>query len=198
MSKQQGLRAISIYRNYEGPTAQDERKMVLQDGQVQILQKGLSAKPWRWGDVTEWENLQALKHFESSFRGLGYDENPSHRLSTFDSLWAQEVNGWTDEEREIVEARVRSGPGNGVDYIVVDTPRVPAPWPAYDKLRPQGKRTVEMVAEKIAETIAELEIDPQHVLAYERENENRPAVIAAVEALNAGLPSSSAEELIQA
>lgn len=197
MAKSKGIRAVAIYRNYGGPTAQDERVMVLADGQRQVLQKGLTAEPWRFGDTTDWERLEVLKHFDQKFRGLTYDENPIHRLSTFDSLYAQEVNGWTDEERLIVEKRVKEGPGHGVDYIVVDTPHVPAPWPSYDKLKPVGKRTVEMVAEKIAETTSELGLDPDHVLAYERENENRPRVIAAVEALKAGAPAVE-EELIEA
>lgn len=195
MSKQKGLRAVSIYRNYEGPNAQDEKVMVLATGDRQVLQKGLIAKPWRWGDVTEWERHTVLEHFGNSFRGLLYDEDPIHRLSSFDSLWAQSVNGWTDEEREIVEERVRTGPGNGVDYVVVDTPRVPAPWPGYDSLTVQGRRTIQLVAEKIAAMTADTGTPPSHVLAYERENLNRPEVLAAVTALTAEEP---AEELIEA
>lgn len=193
--KRKGLRAVSIYRNYGGPTAQAEEKMVLANGKEQILTKLLMAEPWTYGDVTEWERIKVMETFGQQFRGLTYDENPLHRLSTFDSLYAQSVHNWTDEEREIVENKIRTGPGNGVDYIVVDTPRVPAPWPAYDNLKVVGKRTVEMVAEKIAETVSELGIDPDRVLAYERENDNRPAVIAAVENLKKDAP---AEELIQA
>jgi hypothetical protein len=191
-----GIRAVSIYRNYGGPNAQDEKKMVLASGQEQILQKGLMAEPWRHGDVTEWERLEAMRHFDGRFRGLTHDENPVQRLSTFDSLWAQQVNGWTDDERVTVEEAVKNGPGNGIDYIVVDRPAAPKPWPAYDKLTAQGRRTIGMVAEKIAETTRELELDPQHVILYERENENRPEVIAALEALTA--PAKPDEELVQA
>lgn len=195
MSQQKGLRAVSIYRNYEGPNAQDERVMVLATGDRQVLQRGLIAKPWRWGDTTEWERKTVLDHFGESFRGLQYDENPVHRLSSFDSLWAQKENGWSDEERLIVEERVKTGPGNGVDYIIVDTPRVPAPWPGYDKLVSQGARTVQKVAEKIVETIRETEVPAGHVLAYERENLDRPEVVKALEAMLVEEPS---EELIEA
>lgn len=170
--------------------AQAEEKMVLANGKEQILQKSLIAKPWRWGDITEWERKQAVDHFGENIRGLTMGENPVHRLSCFDSQWAQEVNGWTDDERVIVETAVRNGPGHGPDYVVIETPRVPAPWPTYPSLTGKG------VVERIVETIKTIGVDVDHVLAFERENMNRHSVIEALEALKNAAPES--DELVEA
>jgi hypothetical protein len=85
-------------------------------------------------------------------------------------------HGWTEEEQEAIRERLN----RTEDVIAVERPRLAAPWPAYDKLKVQGKRTAELVAAKIAETVAELELDPGYVIAYEEQNLNRQAVIDAL------------------
>lgn len=90
-------------------------------------------------------------------------------------------NGWDEEEQAAIVERL----GTAANVFRVEKPRIPAPWPAYDKLAAVGRRTVTMVAEKIAETVKELELDPALVVAYERDNQDRPEVIAAVEQLGA-------------
>jgi hypothetical protein len=188
------LRAIAQYRDYGGPTAREEKKMTLATGQEQILQKLVMAGPFNWGMISDYEFQKALEHWPS-LKGLAEGESIRARFSVFDSTLAQSINGWTDEETELAIKALQEGPGAGTDYIILEEVKAPAPWPAYDKLRVQGKRTVEMVAEKIAATVTDLEIDPDAVLVYERENQNRPEVVAAVEALKAEEP---AEELIEA
>jgi len=189
------LRLVSQYRKYEGPTLQDHREMVLADGQRQVLQQGYSAAPFNWGDLTEWERRTALEHWDGKFRGLTDDEDPLWRLSSFDTDEAAKKHGWTADEKARFEEVLRNSPSNGSDYIIVDTPRVPKPWPKYDDLVVIGRRTIEMVAKEIAETVSSLGLDPDFVSAYERENANRPEVLAALAESKTVEPE---EELIQA
>lgn len=114
--------------------------------------------------------------------GIGGGEMPREQwVCFFDSVQAQDEHGWTDEQREAVEEKLIT-----LGYVQVEPERLAAPWPAYDKLVAHGRRTIEMVAEKIAEKVTEDGYSPHAVIAYERENLNRPQVIAALEALISG------------
>jgi len=107
---------------------------------------------------------------------------PWHSVcSIWDSKEAQKVYGWTDEEREKFEQKLKSHPRFGLRFIEVVAEKIPAPWPAYDKLTAQGRRTIEMVAETIATKVREDGYTPADVIAYERENLNRQQVIEAIE-----------------
>jgi hypothetical protein len=140
------------------------------------------------------EQVAALPQF---YRGIGIDEDPYTRVAAFDSLAAQEVNGWSDEDREYVESVLLKA--CGVDFVCVDQPKLKPPWPAYDKLVAVGKRTKQMVAEKIVERVAEDGYDAGAVLAYERQELNRPEVVEALEAVEAtGAAPESVEEIIAA
>lgn len=170
--------------------------MVLQDGQRQVLQQGYSAGPFRWGDLTEWERKIALDHWQDKFRGLTDDENPLWRLSSYDTDEAARQHGWTAEEKARFEEVLRNDPGNGSEFIIVETPRAPKPWPKYDDIVVIGRRTIEMVAKELAETVDTLGLDPDAVIVYERENANRPEVIEAFKALKNKVEPE--EELVQA
>lgn len=146
-------------------------------------QMGLVAE-FKKGGLSPWEREAALERFPN-LRGIGHDQNPLRRFSVYDTEAQALLNKWDEEFRAQVEDRIRSSMSFGVDYIEVETPRAPEPWPNYDNLTAQGRRTNEMVAEKIAETVKELGYSIEHVLVYERENRNRPEVIAALEALTA-------------
>lgn len=139
------------------------------------------------GDLTPWEKEAALKHF--SFAGMPVEEDmmtpvdPSSRLSSFDTT----TQGWSPEDQEYAEKALLESQAHGPDYLHVETPKRPAPWAGYDKLR---------AANKIVELVEATGSDPEYVLAYERENENRDAVIAALEKLLA--PVEDEEELVEA
>lgn len=186
---------ISQYRNYEGITAQKEVAEPTFSGEHRILQRGLRAVPFRWMDVTEWERREALNAWPN-MRGLTEGEDPATRLSCFDSFYAQEAHGWTDEEREIVENALRGGPGHGSDYIIVEKAKAPAPYKLYDAHRKVGgKRTLDHVVKDIQDAFATAGFDVGTALLYEKENGADPAVLAALEALTAGEPE---EELVDA
>lgn len=112
-------------------------------------------------------------------------------LSFYDSVEAQGQHGWTDEERENIEARLLER-----GYVRVEPTKAIMP-PGYDKLKVHGQRKIEHVVEKILERIEEGVYDADQVLAFERENLNRPEIISAVEALLSS-PEPEPEELLAA
>jgi hypothetical protein len=130
----------------------------------------------------------ALETFD--FRKIHQGIERERWFGYYNSEFAQLQNNWTDEEHDRIVAKL-----DEQGYLRVEPKRLPAPWPAYDKLVPQGRRTVELVAEKIAATVAENGYDPAQVAAYERQNANRPEVLAALEA---GVPDEEPEPLVVA
>lgn len=174
------MRLVSQYRNFEGQTLREHKEMVLQTGDRQILQTRHSAGPFIHGALTPHEFEEALKAWPK-LRGLSDGEEVRWRFSVGDTNeWAQEQE-WTAKEKAEYEARLRSEAGE--HYIVVEEVKIPAPWPAYDKLVVHGQRKIEHVVEKIVAKVKEDEYDVDQVLAYERQNLNRDAVIAALSSL---------------
>lgn len=106
---------------------------------------------------------------------------PWHSVcSVWDSKEAQHQYGWTDAERQEFEEKMKAHPRYGIRFIEVVREKIPAPWPAYDKLVAVGRRTIDMVADTIASKVREDGYSPEAVIAYERENLNRPEVIEAL------------------
>lgn len=94
----------------------------------------------------------------------------------YNSKDAQQINSWTEDEHDQIVQRLTD-----LGYLEVKPVKAKAPWPAYDKLVKQGQRTDAHVAAKIAEKVAEDGYDPAEVAAYERQNLNRPEVLAVLE-----------------
>lgn len=131
--------------------------------------------------LSPWEIDEAARVFD--FTGVSAGEDPINRLSFFDTELHGDAYGWDKATREKAEKRLMSGESFGTDYIVVERPKLVAPWPSYDNLTVHGRRTEQIVAEKVAEIAREGGYDVASVVAYERENANRPKVIEALEAL---------------
>lgn len=111
---------------------------------------------------------------------------PDYRISAFDSLKAQTQHGWSDAEREIVErALIAVSIDTPQDVLRVEQVRLTAPWPTYDTYT--GTRN--QLLKKIAEDGYELE----DVLAYERENQNRAEIVAALESALEEEPDTTPE-----
>lgn len=146
-------------------------------GQMNEVEKGLVASFDISSSPKDWEIDQAEKSLD--FRGMPVEEHTEEaipvylRLSVFDSEQAQIHNGWTDEERRVVEEKMLRLQ-HPQEFILSAKPAVPAPWPAYDTIT---------IPVKIKKTVAELGYDPQTVIEYERDNANRPEVLAALEEL---------------
>jgi hypothetical protein len=166
-------RFAARHANY-GHGIREGRYSVLKDGQRHELQKGLFAQ-FRRGLLTEQEENVAIAGL--THLGLPIDRDteehfsPRSRISGFDTVIAQEENYWTDEERELVEETLRKSPHLNQAFIELAAAKAEKPWPLYDNA-PDAQTIVDM---------AELAGIPfESVAAYERENQNRPEVLAAL------------------
>lgn len=99
---------------------------------------------------------------------------PDYRIGLFDSVLAQAENGWSDEERQLVEAKlIKLADATPTDLLAIVVPTLAPPWPRYDAF---DGTTLDLM-NKIVEDGYTLEA----VLAYERENQNRDEVVEALE-----------------
>lgn len=119
------------------------------------------------GGATNAEIKLALEKFQ--FKGLGERENPARRISIFDTDEQARRYGWSAEFKAEVEKALVEG--QNLDYFLVEAPRVPVPWPAYNQTPPA----------KVLEIALSIGVEPSHVLAYERENKNRATVVKLLE-----------------
>lgn len=107
--------------------------------------------------------------------------DPAYRYGIFDTREFQEQHaeeGFDDNERLLLEAFLIKKQDEY--YRLVEEIKVPIPWPNYDSFRGvKGTPT----ALRIAERVLEDGYDVAGVIAYERENANRPDVITELEAL---------------
>lgn len=183
-----GLRIVVIHdktvpdasgRNYTtkpGYTA--EFKQGLLDGYEHQLARGLTYP----GGVRDRQNVDGSPFDVTRMAGV------------FDSAWIED-----DELRAEVEQRLLANDGCGKpdSFILVEKERVPAPWPSYDALNINGRRTGAHVAEKNLEIAAATGVPVEDLIAYERENRNDEKVIAAYEAALTASPEPE-EELVRA
>ncbi len=95
-------------------------------------------------------------------------------ISSYDSALAQQVEGWTDEERELIEAKLKA---QG-DVILIDEPQIPAPYNQYDKHRMmKGQRKQEHVLADISSAYELAGFDIEQAVRYEQQNLNDQTVI---------------------
>jgi hypothetical protein len=146
---------------------------------------------FRKGGIPEWAMDIALKRF--AMAGKPSDIDPASWLATYDSVTDQIQRGWTDEEHELIVQKLREK-GNVVEITPAKTA---APWPLYPKIVVHGRRKIENVVEQILAGIETTGVEPEAVLAFERQNLNRGEVLEAVTALAAG-DEEEAEPLIAA
>lgn len=146
---------------------------------------------YRYGPPTDAEVREAAKRLKFTGMGTELDEitpiSIASQLSVFDTDVAAEQREWTPEQKAYIEKKLLENRDHGQKYFLVERERTARPWPKYDELLPVGRRTVGMVAEKIAEVTRDLGLDVASVVAYERENLNRPEVIAALEAIDSSV-----------
>jgi hypothetical protein len=133
------------------------------------------------GGAPDWVVKHALATL--NFTGIPQNVTPEQRLWVWDSVAAQKAGGWSNQERQDIENFMlqQLSDGNTNDYCVAEKTAVVAPWPAYDKLQAVGDITEEEIADQILARVQDMEISPDAVLDYERENMSREAVVAAIE-----------------
>lgn len=159
-----------------------------QGPQVSILNDATIAL-FEQGNVTPWEVQRAAEVWGDSFRGVADGEAPLKRISAYDTDTAAQINAWTPEVKADVERLLDAQ--QGADYFRVDLPKLSVPFPTYDEIDD---------AEQIALIIGASGIDVDHAIAYERENLDRPVVIAALEAISEAAEAEAVvdEELVSA
>lgn len=172
-------RFVSKYQKY-AITVQQQIEIMTANGMPMVSQPDKTLQ-FEQGGLHEHEVKTALDVFR--FRGIPDGVEPSHRLSVYDTrTFAADLS-----EAETLAEKLRSMSEFGTDYIEVVEPRVPAPWPSYDKT----KR-----ADTLITKVEELGFDPADVLAYERQNQNRDHIVTALEALLAKEAVTAPEEVL--
>ena len=154
------------------------------------LRRRVFAKMER-GYIPEWANQLVLDTF--SMGGKPPSVPPHRWIATYDSALDQQLRKWTDEERALIEKKLLE---QG-DVIVLTPPVVEAPYALYEAHRKvSGRRTLEHVLKDVQDAYAVAGFDVEQALAFERQNLNDPAVVAALEGLRPVV--ADAEELIVA
>lgn len=118
------------------------------------------------GGATPRDKQLALDRFQ--FKGAYEREDVTRRISIFDTDERASREGWSPEFKKAVEDALVKG--QNTDYFLVEDAPAPLPWPAYNETEP----------ELVGETARLIGVSFDQVLAYERQNQNRPAVIKAL------------------
>lgn len=132
------------------------------------------------GGAPAWVIEEAKKHF--TFAGKSQDETHAQALAVYDSIQDQQQKGWTDEERTMIEEFLVKR-----NYLAIEKPKVAPPFDNYVKLTTaQGKRTIELVVEKVLEFVNDLGVKPDSIVVFERDHPRKEsqAIVAAVSALS--------------
>lgn len=167
-------RFVAKYAKFRHPVRPDVY-MNLASGARELIQTPLVAVfSHDLASVEEREfGLRAFRH-----AGLPIDKDteehisPSHRISAFDSELAAFNEGWSDEERELVEKTLRESTANGIDFLEFIPAPPAAPWANYDEL--EDGAAIALIAQATGAV--------QAALAYERATKKRASVIEALEA----------------
>jgi hypothetical protein len=149
------------------------------NGVVKVTQTALLAE-FREGLMTPEERALCVQAW--TFNGFYQEQDevtpvqPDYRLGLFDTIQAQALHGWSDDERrQVEEALERAALAEPNSLIVVAVAKLPPPWPLYDVF----DGSVNDLCRKIIEDGFAFE----SVLAYEEENQDRPEVVAALKQL---------------
>lgn len=171
---------------------------ILASGQPRVIAPGFTAE-FRQGGLLPHEKEVAAR--ELKFRNQTYykDGTPVDlipRVSLFDT---SEIHD--PKLRERVEKAMLANPDFGKQdgYMLVEAPKVTAPWASYDELTIHGQRTAEKVAERNIEIARTTGTSLEALIAYERQNRNDARIIAAYEAAQAEAQAEEpASELVEA
>lgn len=112
----------------------------------------------------------------------------------FDTEWVEDETLRAEVEKRMLE---NPGCGNPSDFILVEVPKLTAPWPSYDELKPTGQRTPERVAAKNIETANTIGVPIEDLIAYEKQDRNHERILAVYEAELAKAPEPE-DELVRA
>jgi hypothetical protein len=134
------------------------------------------------GTAPDWAVDEAVKHFRFAFRptpgSIGGADIPVNQWCVYvDTVEWQKRFNHSDEIREKAEAILGSDP----DMLAVEPPVLRPPWPNYDSITIQGRRTAVEVARQNLETAREIGVSLEDLIDYEVARFNREGVVAAYE-----------------
>jgi hypothetical protein len=183
-------RFISKYRSY-GTTVihglSPEAAYAVGEKQRKAL---IAEFQWVGRGASPWEIDTALEVFD--MLGVAIGEDPSWRLSFYDTELEQQRRKWPDALRAEVEDSLRAHSAFGTDFIEVDQPRAPVPYDNYLTHRKiVGKRTVEHAVNDITAAVNLIGGNvADKVVAFENDNTDSHSarIIGAVEALGVSEP----------
>lgn len=171
----------------------------LQDGQGRTVQNIktplIDLKFTNRVSMYPWEMEAGMSHFQ--FDGGLLEEDgvtkitPMFQLSVLDSNQVANFHKMSFEQKTQMEQKLLNDQFYGSDFIMVEEPRVPAPWPTYDDVPSVAKLLEQIVALGFSRTNEDL----QKIVNYERQNQAREEVYSAVEKFSAEIP---AEILVEA
>lgn len=106
---------------------------------------------------------------------------PTQRwIASYDSVLAQQLEGWTDEERRMIEEKLMA---QG-DVLLIEQPALDPPYAQYDKHRKTaGQRKLEHVLSDISASYELAGFDINQAVRYEQQNLNDPVVIEHLQSL---------------
>lgn len=170
-----GARFVSPHRNYGMGIRPHKPAHLGPDGVMVPEQSELFAE-FTPDLRTDADTILAKSTF--SFRGLAIYENgqhvdPTYRISVFDSEFAKLQNGWSDEDEALVIKTLREKGPIGQMYVEAIPVAADLPWNGYDELSD---------IDRILDLAVGINADLESVLKYERENQNREDVVAALQA----------------
>lgn len=149
---------------------------------IQPKQRRVFAK-FRRGVAPGWAQKIGVATFEMRDRPV--EVTPEAWLCAYDS----DADEWNDEEKKEVVHRL-----DELGYLKVEKPRLPAPYPMYDRHRKTaGRRTIDMALADIRQAFETAGFDVETAVAYEQENGNDPQVLALLRELG-GLDEEPAAE----
>ena len=140
---------------------------------------------FRRNDYTDYEKQIAYDRLGSALnRGSRLGDDMVTPVPNDDRIGTFDTHQIDDPKlRARVEELMVAHADHGRDFLLVEQPKVGKPWPRYDELRAQGRRTIDLVVEQIVAKVREDGYTADDVLAYERQNLNRQEVLEALEEL---------------
>lgn len=172
------MRFASIYPLLSLGTVRKEKFVLALDGQRDKTQDSISVN-FTQEYLTQDDIDFALSFFPANvFRGRYLEEDRitlqplAERIGVFDTEIAAQNNGWSDEEKQMVEEWIQRHPALGREFVecIPVVKVIEKPWPSYNSIHHF----------KVAKTAIELGLAEQ-TLAYEKANKNRQNIIDALE-----------------
>jgi len=146
-------------------------------GGLQSFERELALGQWQFhGSYQEMDEVTTVQ--------------PDYRIGVLDTEIQGRQKGWSDDVRKQVDDAMLAVAAEFPHVIALPRTNVPPPWPKYDEF----KGTVAQLLKRLEEDGHDL----RRVLIYEQANQNRDALVHALEAKIDGFEVAAEEEEVVA